>query len=244
MRNEFVSLLVSALALSLFVGARCKPSSSSGETPQPAPRKTAERESGAPAAKKGSAAKSSKPPWERGDSSKDEEASNEARPADDGPERSEPESAKTATTSGTEVSFTVIGGGMIHLKQKGSTRVPDGGFGRERKISVIRTGKGLRDLISRVPPKTITKGPGRPNPDPMLKKPAVDFSQKMVIVVEYDYMWKKPTIKKVTLGGDKLQVKAKFANIRGIMQHAGGVGSYVAITVPKSKHPAVLASQP
>jgi hypothetical protein len=138
------------------------------------------------------------------------------------------------------VTFRLIGRGMIRLPQK-KGQPPTAGTGTQRTAYAIRTAKGLKSLIARVPKRIITKGQGPPNPDPILKNPTVDLSKEMVVVVQYDYMWKPPKVKKVVATGDQIRVKAEFMKIRGIVQHAYGVGSYVAFTVPKSKRTVVLS---
>ena len=65
----------------------------------------------------------------------------------------------------------------------------------------------------------------------------------MVVVVQDGYMWQRPVVKRVFRQGGQLHIKAEFVKVRRILQHAGGVGSYVAIVVPKSSEQVVLAQQ-
>lgn len=153
-----------------------------------------------------------------------------------------PPAEKRSAAANDAVSFKVIGGGMLHLPKKAalSGRRPTVGTGHFRDVEVIRSQKAFDAFVAQLPKKTITKGPGRPNPDPLLQKPVVDFKTNMVMIVYYDYMWKKPQIKSVTQKAGKLRIRAEFVSQPGIVQHAYGVGSYVAVTIKKTNDPVVL----
>ena len=143
------------------------------------------------------------------------------------------EPTRKASAAG-QVTFKKIGGGMVHLAVKSPGSPAPSGTGKVRTVRVLRDEKSYKSFISGLPKKTITKGPGKPNPDPLLKSPNVDFTKDMVVLVEYDFMWSTPKVKKVHEKDGKLWIQAEFKMPEAIMQHAGGVGSYTAIVVPRS----------
>ena len=133
------------------------------------------------------------------------------------------------------IAFTEFFGGMIRMVAKSPDKNMASGAGKNRSVYLIRTEKAFRDHISRVPRNLISKGPSGPNTDPVLKNPIVDFSKEMLFVVEYDYMWRKPKVLFIKLKGDKLQVYVNFEEAPH-QQHAFGVASYVAVSIPLSDH--------
>lgn len=157
----------------------------------------------------------------------------------EGPKWGEGSQAKTkeptrkASAAG-QVTFKRIGGGMVHLAMKSPRSPAPSGTGKVRTVRVLRDENSYKSFISGLPKKTITKGPGKPNPDPLLKSPKVDFAKDMVVLVEYDFMWSTPKVKRVHKKDGKLMIQAEFKMPEAIMQHAGGVGSYTAIVVPRS----------
>jgi hypothetical protein len=134
------------------------------------------------------------------------------------------------------IEFKELFGGMIYMIVSTPGVSTSSGTTKKRSVYLITSEKLFKSHISRVPKNFISKGTGKPNTDPILKNPKFDFTKNMLIVVEYDYMWTQPKILQVVLRDGKLMVKVKFAENPTIKQHANGVASYVAITIPKSDH--------
>ncbi|MBU1238259.1 hypothetical protein KKF84_18870 [Myxococcota bacterium] len=131
-------------------------------------------------------------------------------------------------------------GGMIYQISKTPGKRTPSGTTLVRKVYTLRTQKEFKAFEARIPKNFISKGPARPNTDPILNSPSPDFSRNMLIVVEYDYMWEKPVVVKITNTHHKLLVKARFTEKPTIMQHANGVASYGAVSVLQSSLPVEL----
>ncbi len=120
-------------------------------------------------------------------------------------------------------------GGMIHTRSSTPGGRESAGSTKIRTVFTVKTAQAFADLKGRVPRNYISKGPSRPNTDPILTATVPDFAKRMLVVVEYDYMWTKPVVEGVTRTAGSLNVKARFAEKPPIVQHAYGVGSYTAV---------------
>lgn len=101
---------------------------------------------------------------------------------------------------------------------------------------VLRNPAAYAAFIDRLPRKRIQmKSPAPPSDDPLLKRPVVDFSKQMVIVVLRDDMYVGPQIVAARPTATGLRVEVVLPNpaaTRGAARMAG-IGTYHAIIVAR-----------
>jgi hypothetical protein len=106
---------------------------------------------------------------------------------------------------------------------------------------VITNQKDYDLFVGRIPAKVPfrTKGDDHPNDDPLYKKPPIDFTkQMMIMVVQKASMYRSPDITSVALSDESLQVTYIMPDLQ---QYAGaqenGNGTYCAVVVPRHDGP-------
>jgi len=95
--------------------------------------------------------------------------------------------------------------------------------------------------VGKIPKRTISKtNPAPPSKDPLLKKPAIDFSKHvMLVAVQPDSMYVTPQIESLTVDKDTLLVHILDPDLgeTRFLNQMQGIGTYLAVVVPKHKGP-------
>ena len=106
---------------------------------------------------------------------------------------------------------------------------------------IIKTQAQYEAFVGKIPKRTISKtNPAPPSKDPLLKKPAIDFSKYvMLVAVRPDSMYVTPQIESVVAGKDALLVHILDPDLgeTRFLNQMQGIGTYLAVVVPKHKGP-------
>jgi hypothetical protein len=106
---------------------------------------------------------------------------------------------------------------------------------------VIREVRAFAELISMIPSHRIQKKqPAPPSDDPLLKKPSIDWSKKMVLVVfRDDSMYVAPKLQNPRVEKGRLVVDHIEPPLGDTarLAAAGGIGTYAAIVVDRFEGP-------
>lgn len=102
--------------------------------------------------------------------------------------------------------------GSVAIKTPYQGRISIGlsiaGAGPSLEPSVVRTQADHDAFVGSIPTHEIQKtNPAPPSDDPLLRKPAIDFAQDMLIVARRDSMYRAPEIRAVRTRGDELVVE-------------------------------------
>lgn len=111
------------------------------------------------------------------------------------------------------------------------------------KETVIRNQDEYERFVARLPKMEPlnTKGDDHPNDDPLLKKPAVDFTRNMLLAVARESMYLPPEITRIVVSDKNVLVyteedPGETANY----QQEGGLGTYCAVVVARTDKPVVF----
>ncbi|MFP6884134.1 MAG: hypothetical protein VCA40_06855 [Roseibacillus sp.] len=106
---------------------------------------------------------------------------------------------------------------------------------------IIRTQADYEAFVARLPQRQITKtNPAPPSDDPLLKKPAIDFENNiMLVAIRSDSMYVSPQFESIVADKNALIVRISDPDLgeTGSANQQGGIGTYQAVVVPKRKGP-------
>lgn len=140
--------------------------------------------------------------------------------------------AGSQKNDGTKVSIRTTWRGLVRGQKKGS---PTGPW--DFSPLVIRNRTQYAAFVVRIPRRRVTKGPRRKEKsnDPLLKKPAIDFTRHMLLVVMDGNWYNKLAVMDMNRSGSKLQVRYRVTQTRGSLmgQRPLGTGVYLACLVPR-----------
>ena len=113
-------------------------------------------------------------------------------------------------------------------------------------LTVVRDAKAYARFLDRIPRKQISPTrPAPPNPDPLLKKPKVDFAKHTLLAVSRPSMT-RPVFWILTKEKNELIVSVKFPRNQ-IAARPIHIGTYSAVLIPKTELPVrlrIIESQP
>lgn len=125
----------------------------------------------------------------------------------------------------------------LELKESWEGRILVSGEEREGGVVVhwLDSDEAYHAFVERLPKHRIQmKQPAPPSDDPLLRKPAVDFTRDVLVVAVRWHMYEGPRITHVTPNGDTLQVAVDIADGgRKVLASRADVGTYQAVRVAR-----------
>ena len=106
-------------------------------------------------------------------------------------------------------------------------------------LTVVRDAKACARFLDRIPKKQISRTrPAPPNPDPLLKRPPIDFTKHTLLAVSRPAMT-RPVFTKITSAKREIMVTIEFPR-EEIAARPIHIGTYTAVLIPKIKKPGRL----
>ena len=106
-------------------------------------------------------------------------------------------------------------------------------------LTVVRDAKAYARFLDRIPKKQISRTRPAPlNPDPLLKRPPIDFTKHALLAVSRPAMT-RPVFTKITSAKREIVVTIEFPR-EEISARPVHIGTYTAVLIPKIKKPVRL----
>ena len=135
-----------------------------------------------------------------------------------------------------EIQSKDFGQGIITLLQFAPRKVPKV---NPSPLTVVRDAKAYARFLDRIPKKQISRTrPAPPNPDPLLKRPPIDFTKHTLLAVSRPAMT-RAVFTKITSAKLEILVTVEFPR-EEIAARPIHIGTYTAVLIPKIKKPVRL----
>ena len=106
-------------------------------------------------------------------------------------------------------------------------------------LTVVRDAKAYAGFLDRIPKQQISRTrPAPPNPDPLLKRPPIDFTKYTLLAVSRPAMT-RTVFTKITGAKREIVVTVEFPR-EEIAARPIHIGTYTAVLIPKIKKPVRL----
>ena len=137
-----------------------------------------------------------------------------------------------------QISVTKTYGGIIDIFAPLTDEPPPLNGEKYEPLLVIRTQQEYADLLRRIPKEGISQGsPAPKNDDPLLQKPQIDFTNKMLVVVVRASM-DAPEIRKVIRKNGTIVIETELSD--NSLPRPYGTGTYSAVLIPFSRDKVIV----
>ena len=145
----------------------------------------------------------------------------------------------------TVLSMGLIAGELVIQKTwSGIIRLQQTPFGRKPQtkpstLTVVGDAKSYTRFLSRIPSKQISRTrPAPPNKDPLLEKPAIDFTKNTLLTIDRSAM-ARPVFRQIIEHQKEVVVLVEFPREFPAARPIN-IGTYTAALIPKTKKPVRL----